>query len=267
MGAGSCIRVGDVAVAMERVAPLCLAAEWDNVGLLVGDRQSDCSRVMTCLTITESVVDEAVEKQADLIIAHHPLPFQSLKRITTDTVYGKYLWRLIGNCTAIYSAHTAFDSAESGINQQIAAGLGLRDIKPLEACAELPGLGAGRLGWLPQSMSAKELARFAGTITGAASVKLVGDRRTDVSRVAIGCGSGGSLLGAAVKAGCDAFVTGEANFHGCLEAEAHGVMLVLVGHYSSERFAMEWLAGHLQVEFPGCLVWASESESDPIRVL
>lgn len=259
--------VGDLAAAMERVAPLRLAADWDNVGLLVGDREADCRRVMTCLTISDSVVEEAVEKRVDLIVAHHPLPFQALKRITTDTSYGNYLWRLISNRTAIYSAHTAFDSAESGINQQIATGLSLQDVKPLEPLAEKPEWGAGRFGGLPQKLSAAELARLAGEVTGAGSVKLVGRRDKSVSRVAIGCGSGGSFLRAAAKAGCDALVTGEANFHGCLEAEALEIALVLVGHYASERFAMEWLAGHLQAEFPTCLVWASESEKDPISVL
>ena len=267
MGPEVAVCVGDLVSAMERLAPLRLAAEWDNVGLLVGDRKADCQRVMTCLTITDSVVEEAVEKRADLIAAHHPLPFQPLKRITTDTVYGNYLWRLIGNGTAIYSAHTAFDSAELGINQQIASGLRLRDVKPLEPLAEQPDLGAGRFGGLPQKLSAGELAGLAGQVTGAGSVKFVGERDKTVSRVAIGCGSGGSFLRAAAKAGCDALVTGEANFHGCLEAESLDIALVLVGHYASERFAMEWLARHLQAEFPACLVWASESEKDPICVL
>lgn len=260
------ISVSDLANCLEQIAPSNLAASWDNVGLLVGDRQAVCQRVMTCLTISEAVVNEAINKQVDLIVAHHPLPFQPLKRITTDTVYGRYLWRLIGNGTAIYSAHTAFDSAENGINQQIADRLELVGVQPLEPCLGQPSLGSGRVGTLNRPMQARILAKLAGSVTGArnSAVKLVGPPEQFVSRIGIGCGSGGSFLGTAIKANCDALVTGESNFHGCLEAEASGVALILVGHYASERFAMEWLAERLQQEFSDCQVWASEEECDPI---
>src|SRR5688572_13285580 len=124
-------KLHDLCAFLERFAPARLAEDWDNVGLLVGDRERSVTRVMTCLTITPISAQEAIDEQADVIVTHHPLPFRPLKRLTTDSVPGRLLWELIRAGIAIHSPHTAFDSAAAGINQRLAAGLGLTDIQPL----------------------------------------------------------------------------------------------------------------------------------------
>jgi len=105
---------------LDQFAPPVLAAEWDNVGLLVGDRTQKVERVLTCLTITPAVAAEAIRERADLIVTHHPLPFRPLKRLTADEPAGRLLLDLIRAGVAIHSPHTAFDSAAAGINQQLA---------------------------------------------------------------------------------------------------------------------------------------------------
>ena len=122
------ILIESIANYLESLAPATLAEEWDNVGLLVGARQAPVERLMTCLTITEDTVAEAIDQEADLIVAHHPLPFKPLKRLTRDTPEGRYLLDLLSKNIAIYSAHTAFDSAASGINQRLAERSGLSQI-------------------------------------------------------------------------------------------------------------------------------------------
>ena len=124
---------------LDAFAPLALAEEWDNVGLLAGDPAAEVARVMTCLTITPNSGGEAVERHADLIVSHHPLPFRPLQRLVTDTTAGRLLWQLMTHHVAIYSPHTAFDSALQGINQRLSEGMGLVDIIPL-----LPVAGAPR---------------------------------------------------------------------------------------------------------------------------
>lgn len=256
---------------LARLAPLSLAEAWDNVGLLVGNRAAVARRVMTCLTITPAVVVEAVERRADLIIAHHPLPFQPLKRITADTTAGRMLIDLIAAGVAVYSAHTAFDAALRGINQQLAELLRLENIRPLQpldssaSSAATAELGSGRLGIPLSGETLGSLAEGAKTALAAAMVRMVGDPDRGVDKVAIACGSGGSFLDAARRRGCDCLVTGEANFHACLEAEATGVGLILVGHFASERFAMEWLAAEMADQFAGVQVWASERDKDPLH--
>src|SRR5438132_3460963 len=137
---------------LDCLAPPALAAEWDNVGLLVGDRAQKVERVMTCLTITPAVAAEAIRERADLIVTHHPLPFKPLKRLTADQPTGRMLLDLIRAGVAIHSPHTAFDSAAAGINQQLAEGLGLTQIQPLEPAEGVAsGLGSGRWGSLAHS--------------------------------------------------------------------------------------------------------------------
>jgi len=259
--------LGDVSTVLEQFAPTTLAEDWDNVGLLVGDPKWPAKRVMTCLTITPTSVAEAISAEADLIVAHHPLPFQPLKTITSATTAGKLLLDLISAKIGVYSPHTAFDSAPAGINQHLAIGLGLQQIEPLVPTvgAGETDIGAGRLGVVGGGVSLAELAERVKNFLGISSLRVVGDDHQNLSRIAIACGSGGSFLPAAIKNKCDGLLTGETNFHTCLEAEAHGVALVLPGHFASERFAVLSLADYLQEQISGIEVWASRNECDPLR--
>jgi dinuclear metal center YbgI/SA1388 family protein len=262
------LAISDVVTWLEEVAPLELAEEWDNVGLLVGDRAGRVERVMTCLTVTPSTAAEAIERQADLVITHHPLPFRPLAQVTTDATTGRLLWELIGSRVAVYSAHTAFDSARAGINQQLAEMLGLAHVAslvPRPPSGSHSELGSGRCGVLNPPVTLAELAERVKSTLSIAQTSLIGQCERTVGRVAIACGSGGSFLAAARENDCDCLVTGEANFHACLEAEACGVGLILAGHFASERFAMEQLAQSLAARFTGLEVWASARERDPIR--
>lgn len=256
------------------IAPLRLAESWDNVGLLIGDRQRACQRVMTCLTISPSVVAEAITQQVDLIVAHHPLPFKPLKRLTTDTIASSMVLELAANRIAVYSAHTAFDSAGSGINQQLAEGLSLEKIEPLipvvdetsSASARTALLGSGRYGHVDDA-NFSQILRQAASFLKLPAIRYVGDLNASVSKVALACGSGGSFLDAARRKGCDCMLTGEATFHDCLEAQSSQIGLILVGHFASERFAMQWLADRLSLEMSELSIWASCDERDPIEQL
>ena len=251
---------------LQELAPIHLAEDWDNVGLLVGDPHRQIARIMTCLTITPASAAEAIRQRADLIVAHHPLPFRPLKRLTTDSTPGRLLLELIGAGIAVYSPHTAFDSAAMGINQRLAEGLGLADIEPLVANEQDDrGLGAGRRGRLAEPVSLLQLAQRLKGLLALGGLHLVGAPEQHVQRVAVACGAAGAFLDPARAAGCDALVIGETSFHTCLEAEATQVGLLLAGHFASERFAVELLAGDLAKRFGGLSVWASQDERDPLR--
>lgn len=253
--------VADVVRHLEEFAPPAIAAEWDNVGLLVGDPQAGVQRVMTCLTVTPESVREAVDERADLVVAHHPLPFRAMKRITTVSHEGRLLWSLARAGIALHSPHTAYDSCAGGINEQLAEALGLRDVQPLE---ELATGGLGRFGVVPQPIAARELAERVKQALGVERLQLAAREDQTCRQVAVACGSAGDLLGAAIARGCDAFLTGEARFHTCLEAEAAGVTLLLPGHYATERPGVERLARRIAAAFPALHVWASRAERDPL---
>ncbi len=252
---------------LDQLAPCELAEDWDNTGLLVGDPDTDVTRLMTCLTITPESTAEAVERGAQLIISHHPLPFHPLSRITTTTTPGRLVWQLARAGIAVYSAHTRFDSTRTGINQQLAARIGLQDLRPLTPLPDQPAVGTGRIGELPAEMPLLRFAEFLKSSLALKQIDVAGPLDTPIRSIAVACGSGGSLLEAACAAGCDTFLTGESNFHTALECRARGVSLVLIGHYASERFAMEKLAQELAGAFPHVSTWPSLRESDPLTRL
>ena len=259
--------LGDVATWLRAEYPLRLAESWDNVGLLAGDERAEVARIMTCLTITPESAEEAIQEQANLIVTHHPLPFHALKRLTTEVTSTRLLWHLARAGVAVYSPHTAFDSAAKGINQLALERLGCGQIRPLVPRLNDPdGLGAGRCGDLPAALSLLDLAARIKTLYDLSSVQLVGAPDRMVARCASACGSGGSFVAAAADNHCDLLLTGEASFHDCLEARARQLSLILVGHYASERFGVEHLATQLRAQFPTLQVWPSRHESDPVSL-
>jgi len=258
--------VADLCAFLDAFAPPALAAEWDNVGLLIGDRAQKVERVMTCLTITPAAAAEAIRERADLVVTHHPLPFKPLKRLTADEPTGRILLDLIRAGVSVHSPHTAFDSAAAGINQQLAEGLGLVQIQPLEPAEGLPAsLGAGRFGLHSSPQSLGQLAARLKQFLKIGGLHVVGHLQSPISRVAVACGSAGEFLDVAIRQNCQVLVTGETRLHTCYEAEARGVALLLAGHYASERFGVQRLAEVLAAQFPALTIWASRDEADPLH--
>jgi dinuclear metal center YbgI/SA1388 family protein len=123
--------VADLTADLDALAPRDLAADWDNVGLLLGDPAAPVQRLLTCLTVTPEVADEAVEGGYQLIVTHHPILFRGTKRLTTATAEGRSVLALAKAGVAVYSPHTAFDNTRDGINERLAGKLGLTDLRPL----------------------------------------------------------------------------------------------------------------------------------------
>src|SRR5262245_53041670 len=121
---------------LDQFAPRDLAADWDNVGLLLGERSAAVERVMTCLTVTPESTAEAIEARANLIVTHHPILFRGVKRLTDATPEGRMLLGLVRAGVAVYSPHTAFDNTHGGINEMLARLLGLIEVVPLRRAAE-----------------------------------------------------------------------------------------------------------------------------------
>ncbi len=256
--------IHDILTDLEQQIPLTLAESWDNVGLLLGDASVEAKGVMTCLTLTEEVADEAIREGANLVITHHPILFKAVKRLTTATSEGRMLLQLAQAGVSVYSPHTAFDSAREGINQQIAVALDLSEIQPIRVKPQSID-GSGRWGQLAASRKLSELLPQLKTICPAEQFTFVGDLDQWCDAVAIACGAAGDFLPDAAALGCQVFVTGETRFHTCLEARSLGIALVMVGHYASERPAVEELARRLTIRWPPLRVWASRIETDPVR--
>jgi dinuclear metal center YbgI/SA1388 family protein len=272
--AGLPLSIADVLCFLHNLAPLELAETWDNVGLLWGDDTQPVSRVMTCLSLTPDVAGEAVRRQVELIVTHHPILFRPVQKVTSETSEGRMLLTLARNGIAVYSAHTAYDSAHDGVNRQLAESLELQSIVPLRPLAidvdrqkasPVESAGGGRMGNLKSPRSLKELTAHVKSRLNIPSIDFVGDPNLRVTRIAVACGSAAEFIDDAVKSDCQLLLTGEARFHACLEARDRGLALVLIGHFASERPAMLQLAEQIRGQFPSLDVWASVVESDPLQ--
>lgn len=267
--------ITEVSRFLQEFAPLPLAESWDNVGLLIGDTSRPANRIMTCLTVTPDVVEEAVALQVELIVSHHPMLFKPVQKLVATDLQGGMLLKLIEAGIAVYSPHTAFDSAADGINQQLAEGLKLQDIKPLRVMKNLVGTpalpanvppGSGRYGDLPQAITLAELSDNVKKLVQVTRLQRVGEATQPVCRVGIACGAAAEFISDALAVGCEVLLTGEARFHDCLRARDNGIHLILPGHYATERPAVEALAKIIQQRFPDTTTTSSTREHDPIEI-
>ncbi len=289
-GQSSPLTIAEVEDFLRRLAPLELAEAWDNVGHLFGDAGQPVTRVMTCLTLSPDVADEAIARGAELIVVHHPILFRAVQRITQETPAGAMLLALAKQGVAVYSAHTAYDNAIEGINRQLADRLELEGVSPLRSVSPTMSNdrsrkepapnsqartdqarndpdahpGVGRCGRLRQPRSLAELIGDVKRQLGVTELQFVGSTDLRVGRVAIGCGAGAEFIDDAIRADCQVLLTGEARFHACLEARERGLGLILLGHFASEQPAMRILADQIRRRFPTLDVWASTVERDPL---
>jgi dinuclear metal center YbgI/SA1388 family protein len=140
--------IADVTGWLEQFAPAAIAEPWDNVGLIWGDPAAAVERIMTCLTVTPTTANEAIEDRAELIVSHHPILFREVKKIRADWPETGYLWKLARAGIAVASPHTAFDNTRHGINDLLCARLGLLDVASLRPA---PGARARTMATPPRS--------------------------------------------------------------------------------------------------------------------
>ena len=244
----------DVLRVLQSYAPPVLAAEWDNVGLLV-DAGRPVTRILTALDITPAVVAEAAAGGCELIAAHHPVIFDPLKNIAANDVPAL----LLQNGISAVCMHTNLDAAPGGVNDVLANLLGM------PAGRETIAEGCGRLATLAAPTTAAALAALCGQRLGR-GVRFVEAARP-VRRLAVVSGAGGSFLPECIERGADCLVTGEAAHHIALLAKQKGIGLVVAGHWATEHPEAAALAEYLAAHLPGIPAAAAESDTDPFAYL
>ncbi len=221
---------------LESAAPLRLQDDYDNSGLQIGFLSDDISRVLICLDVTEEIVDEAIEKGAQLILSHHPLLFRGLKQISDKTYQQRVAVKAIKAGIAIYSAHTAIDNAPDGVNYKIASLIGLQDLRWLEPKAG-ENAGSGVVGELGTAMSDGDFFRLLAGKFGVECLRHSKCSGRMIKTVAVCGGAGAFLMPKAMACGADCFVCGEFHYHDYFE---NGTMsLAELGHYHSEKFTID----------------------------
>ena len=244
-------RVQDILQYMNQLAPVSLAESWDNVGLLV-DCGADVTSILVALDITDEVVAEAEYQGCQLIVSHHPVIFDPLKRIDRRDV----VFRLIKKNISAICMHTNMDAAEGGVNDILCALFGVQDAKTFG--------GLGRVGTV-RTTNVRQLSKICQDTLGA-HVKVV-DCGNAVNRLAVVGGAGGSMLEDAILAGADCLLTGEASHHAAIDAKRLGISLVVAGHYATEFPIVPVVAEKLKQKFPALRVLGSRRNKDPFAYL
>jgi dinuclear metal center YbgI/SA1388 family protein len=248
--------VADLLAMLEEIASFKLAETWDNVGLMVGDPTQEVSGILVALDPTEEVLTEAVSAGVSTIITHHPLIFQPLKSVRTDLAQGRFLRRAMADNISVVGCHTNLDLATGGVNDVLAAALGLTDVQPLTvmsgqpqtADSEEPGQppGFGRRGSLPVSMTGETFLRHVQEVLDVSVVAVAGRLPGMVSTVAVCGGSGSDLAETAFLRGAQVYVTGEVKLSTARWAEASDFCIIDAGHFATENPVVVALAGTLQ---------------------
>ena len=263
------MKIKEVLEALERFAPLPLQEDYDNAGLQVGLTEAwEVSGALLCLDVTEEVVDEAIANGCNLIVSHHPLIFQKLRCVSDKTMVQRIVFKAIENKIAIVSMHTNMDSARGGVNWKIAEKMGLRDVAFLgetKTVEEVQG-ASGIIGNLPKPMEAADFIKMLKTTFGVECVQANELLERPISRVALCGGAGSFLLGDAIAAGADAFVTGEMHYHDYFDTEQK-IQIAVIGHYQSEQFTKEVFREIIERDCPGVKCYMSEVNTNPIKYM
>lgn len=230
------VPVGEILDRLAQLMPLENAEDYDNVGLLAGSRRSMISAAMCALDLNTYVVDEALERSAGLIITHHPILFRGRKNLCEDDPEGRMLAKLVRSGISLIAMHTNYDNAADGVNDALAAKLGLREVEELESGVRIGSIDETELSKLAQSVQAK--------LGGV--VRRYGDADKPVRRVAVLGGSGGGYASIAIAAGADAFITGEIGYHTALDVWEAGVGVLEAGHAATEYPAVRHMAEKLK---------------------
>jgi dinuclear metal center YbgI/SA1388 family protein len=251
--------VGKIYDAINQTAPYASAMDFDNVGILVGDREQPVEKALICLDITEQTVEEAKEVQAQLILSHHPVIFHPMRRLSGSSLP----YQLAAAGISALCSHTNLDLCPAlGTNLELGKALGLSAVG-----GELEESGGYILygGVLPKPMSSKEFAAFVKEKLQAKSVRFTQGR--EIRKVFFCSGAGGDYLETAAQKGADAFVTGELKHHEALLAASLGITAVEAGHYETEKPFCKGLLQYLQPRFPQVTFVLSQKEESPVDSL
>ena len=255
------MKVREIIQVIEEFAPLSIQEGWDNSGLCVGSPEDEVTSVLLALDCTPELVDEAMACGADMIITHHPLIFSGLKKISPEDMIGAAVIKAIKAGIAIYAAHTNADKVLEGVSGAMAARLGLVDVEVLDLDGEGTGLGA--VGNFPEPMTADQAIALVKEKFALKSMKASKPVEGMISRVAMCGGSGGSLIGAARKAGAQLYISGDISYHNFFTPE--DFMIMDIGHYESEIEIVEILFSLLRKKFPTFAVRITQNlNSNPI---
>lgn len=230
---------------IDSIAPFDMQEEWDNSGLLVGDKTAKVSKIIFALDITSDVINQAIECGAELIITHHPIIFKPVSDVLSDSL----IYKLIKNNISIICAHTNYDKAIDGVNDILCNTVGFDSFKKIEnTCLNVAEFNS-------EISTDDFVLQVKNSLSGTVRYNSM---NTKIKKVAVCSGSGSDYLQLAKELNCDALLTGDASHHAFLDADEMGILLVAAGHFETEMIAIEPLMNKIKNQFDIACVLAHQ---------
>lgn len=255
----------DVMAVLEENFARSYAMDWDNVGLLVGREEKPVRRIYVALDATDEVIDEAAQWGADLLVTHHPLIFSGMKRITGQDFIGRRVLNLARRDIAYYAMHTNYDVVRMGKLAADRLKLMRQDVLEVtcegqqpdhgenEVCRE----GIGRTGYLTEPVPLEDCCEWVKKAFSLEAVRVFGDLKKPVHKVAVCPGSGKSVIRDALGRSADVLITGDMGHHEGIDAAAQGMAVIDAGHYGLEYIFVEDMKEYLKEKITGAEVLAA----------
>lgn len=259
-------KVREIAKAIEEFAPRSLQEAYDNAGLQVGDPESEVSAILLCLDVTPEILEEALSRECNMIVSHHPLIFKGLKDLTGADPVQRVVMETIKKGISIYSAHTNLDSTWDGVSHEMARKLALSEISVLEPLQTDHRSGLGVIGNVTPVPKIEFLRKIKDTFSVEALRYSAQNRSLVVRRVAVCGGAGASLIPTAISRKADIIITGDVKYHD-FTTYGHEIIIADIGHFESELCSREILFRIIRGEFQDLDIYFSDTETNPIKIL
>lgn len=253
---------------LEEIAPLDTQENWDNSGIQLTSGPMEIRKVLVTLEITDAVIEEAADENADMIITHHPLLFSGIKAVDFRSVIGSYVVKLLNMGISVYSCHTPFDKVKGGNNDFLADLIGLQDVDGFHTGEGIDMIG--RVGILPKPMTLKALRKLLAKKLDMelGQVRAAGKGDMSIRKVGICTGAGADLMDLAVKNGCQLLITGDVKYHEAQDAKARGMAVIDAGHYGTEKSFAGNFAKKLEEKSAGQIeIVESSVDIDPFKMV
>ena len=261
------MKIKEITDAIERFAPLALQEGYDNAGLVVGDPEREVGRALLAVDVTEEVLAEAEREGCDLVVTHHPIVFHPLKRLNEADYVQRCVARAVRRDIALYACHTNLDSAPNGMSWRLASELGIGSLHVLAPSPDKgEGVGFGVVGELPEAVPTLDYLREAGRRLRVGALRHSRTVHERVRRVAVCTGAGGSLLGEALRAGAELYLTADLKYNDFM-APSGRLTVADIGHFESEYCAIEILFEIFSKNLRTFAVRKSRCSCNPVNYL
>ncbi|HEY8444897.1 MAG TPA: Nif3-like dinuclear metal center hexameric protein [Bacilli bacterium] len=257
------MKINDVIKYLNELYPIELASDFDigKIGLTIGDENIEVKNILLALDLTIDVVNEAISKEANLIITHHPFIFDPITKILFNSKIGKVLSLMFKHQISLYTMHTNLDVANGGVNDVLANLIGLNKIVGKNEKDAFMRIGE------IEEMTFEEFVRVVKTKLELNGVRVVGNLSKKIKKVGIIGGSGSSEIEEAITSGCDCFVTGEIKLHHAQNAAYNNLCLIEVNH-GVEKYVLKSIRENIKKRFEGKIeAYISKINTDPLRFL